>query len=359
MLCPTTAPRLEARLTRGPRQLQRSPQTSVGHRFVAAQRLVAALGALLVVSSPAQEARAEGARPTASVNAAPSVVRVGLSEAAAEKMLETRLRRLLELELPRSVTLAASSIGPLDENALRVWVDLAGPTLVLVQVQAPGKRVELRRVDVAGLSWDVAARFVALAASESVRSQLAPVVRKRPRPPSAAEILAAEASRSTVQTSAAFVGGWLEPASAALFGSRLELAFHGAPLGQQLSLSALGGTSGGHWLELGTGATHRRWLSRALRVELGGGLGLAATEGLSGPGLRPESAVYARASARAGLEARLDGPSWAALRVEPGVVFDAQREEAGAWLGGSLAILLDAPVSPATRPQPSAASARR
>lgn len=322
---------------------------------------------MLTLTGATAEARAErpqaAPRPSAGTRAsddgAPTVVRVGLSQAAADKMLETRLRRLLELELPRAVTLAASPIGPLDENALRVWVDLAGPTLVLVQVQAPGRRVELRRVDVAGLSWDVAARFVALAASESVRSQLAPVVRKRPRQPSASEILAAEAARSTIQTSASFVGGWLEPAGTALLGSRLELAFHGAALGQQLSLTALGGTNGGHWLELGAGASHRHWLSRSLRVELGGGLGLATTDGLRGTSAPSEAGVWARATARAGLEARLDGPSWAALRVEPGVVFDAQREEAGVWLGGSLAILLDAPVTAAVPPRHGTASAHR
>jgi hypothetical protein len=202
-------------------------------------------------------------------------------------------------------------------------------------------------VDVAGLAWDVAARFVALAVSESVRGQLAPVVRKRPRPPSPAEILAAEAARPTVQTSAALVGTFLGGADTALVGSRLEVAFHRAPLGQHLSIAALASTRGGHWIELGTGATHRLWATPGLRFEVGGGLGLAATEGLRGPS-DDEVSVHARASARLGLEARLDGPSWLAARLEPGVALDAERGRAGAMLGGSLAILIDAPTASAS-----------
>ena len=71
---------------------------------------IALLGAAVALFGHAGQARADDAQPApsksqparAAASHAPSVVRVGLSPAAADKMLETRLRRLLELELPES-----------------------------------------------------------------------------------------------------------------------------------------------------------------------------------------------------------------------------------------------------------------
>ena len=297
-----------------------------------------ALAALVPVTEAAAEAPAAAPAAVASGGeASPSVVRVALTKAASEKLSEQRVRRLVELQVGGGAVVPAEAIGPLDENAVRVFIDLPEPTVVTVQVQAPDRRLETRNVDVAGLPWEVATRFVATAASQSVSALLAPKRKPRPRPPTPEEIARELAKQPALEVSGGLEAVYSSDLETALFGSRLRVAFHERVLSESVSLAALGSLDGGLWAEIDVAAWHRLWLNPDLRLGLGAGFALGLTRGLRAEA-DPDLELWVRPHGLVALDVRLQPNAWLRIGLDPGASVDASRDAVGLWMGGSAAL---------------------
>ncbi len=296
----------------------------------------------LCVSGAAAQPNGAAAAAPAAEEAPPKVVRIALSTAATRSLGEGRLRRLVEIQLGGAASVPGEPAGPLDENAVRVYVDLPLPTVVSVQVQGPGRRLDSRRVDVAGLPWDVATRYVAIATSESVRAQLASPIRRKPRAPTEDEVRDGLAARPSFELAAGLVGGYVTDAGAGLLGSRIRATFHQPILSESFTLTALGTSTRGSYFEVGMGAAHRLWLTPDLRTRFGLGFAVASGSDVR-QGQDEEAHPWVRAHALAALDARLDADSsWIAFGVEPGLALDAHAERAGFFIGGTVEISYDA-----------------
>lgn len=265
------------------------------------------------------------------------LVRIVVAKTAAEKLSELRVRRLVELQLGGDIRVPEEPAGPLNENAVRVYVDLPEPAIVEVQVQAPGRKLETRRVDVSGLPWEVASRFVSIATSELVRGQLTPRRKPRPRPPTPEEIADKLAGEPSFELSAALEGAWLGELDEALLGSRLAATFHQRALSERVSLGWLGGTGGGSWLDVDVAATHRFWFGPDFRLALGGGFALAVLDDAPLPGpARDAPALWVRAHARATIDVRLDDHAFIGFDLDPGLTVDPATSSVGPWLSGGI-----------------------
>jgi hypothetical protein len=283
----------------------------------------------------------------------PLHLRLALSPAAGAFMTEVRVRSLLRVELADVLPLADQPIGAIDENAVRAWVDLPDSAEVMIQVQAPGRAMTRRRLDVTGLGWDVAARFTALATAEVVRGQLAPVRVRRPRPhvPTTAEIDAADRARSRWLIAGGGVARVGE--GPALFGAELEVGHATRAVDARLGARLVGG--GGdvqaQALEAGLSAEHRLHFMPWLRADLGASfaVGTAAVVDVTAAPPASDSAGYGRVAARVGGSARVAPQTWLGLRLEPGVVVGGPTIAGasaldGASLGIVVAISRDLPV---------------
>lgn len=305
-----------------------------------------ALIVILVVAHAAARPVAQNGGP--SVEPSPEevtrIVRIALSASAQRSISEARMRRLVEIHLGGLADVPVEPAGPLDENAVRVFVDLPQPTVVRVQVRGPGRALDVRRVDVAGLPWEVATRFVAIATSESVRAQLAPPRKRRPRAPTDEEIVAQLAAKASVELGAALVGAFVSDADVGLFGARARVSFHQSALSETITLTSMGATTGGNWLEIGVVASHRLWLVPELRLDLGLGFAVASVNDLR-PLEEGETHPWIRGHGVAELDIRLgEEGAWLSASVEPGIAYDAHRERVGFYAGGTLAIAYDAPL---------------
>ncbi|MFO0611164.1 MAG: hypothetical protein U0414_01155 [Polyangiaceae bacterium] len=300
--------------------------------------------ALAAAATPAaaEQPSATAPAPAPDEPVPPSTVRLALSDQAAAFLTEARVRRLMELELPESVHLAEAAVGPLDENAVRLYVDLPEPSVVTIQVQAPQRRLEMRRVDVSGLSWDVAARVTAVAASEAVRSQIAPIRKRptKPKEPSDAELAALLRETPAIRVLGEVAGAVAPSGGMGLVGSRLGVGFHQRFFFEELSLSALGGAGDRgnlRWLELGAVLGHRLVFTSRVRSELGATFGLARADYLGADA--EDGAFTLRAAAHLSLEVRATEQLWLGLEIEPGaVLLDAPESLQGLWLGANLSI---------------------
>ena len=183
-----------------------------------------------------------------------------------QKLSELRVARLVELQLGGDVSVASEAQGPLDEQAFRVFIDMSEPTRVEVQVQIVGKRVDTRSVDVSGLPWEVATRFVAIATSEALRSLMVPRRKPRPRAPTPDEIATKLAAEPSYEIGGALEAAYVGDMSTAVLGSRFGVAFHQRPLSERLSIALLGSLDGALWVEGDVAALHRFWFGPDLRL---------------------------------------------------------------------------------------------
>lgn len=295
-------------------------------------------------------AAAEGpaTEPVASapLPAKPPVVRLSVSTAAAALLTEARVRRLVDLELYGAVEVATEAQGPLDEEAVRVFVDLAMIDLVMIQVQAPGRRIETRRVNVRGLVADVAARFTALAVSESVRAQLAPVRKRPPKPkgPTAAEIDAATRRAPSVAIIGRLTSGLLAERGAVMGGATLGVAFHQPIMSEEISGTWIAGSDGREaiaMMDLKIGLSHRLWFLPDFRGHIGGGFALSHVS-VEPVGIADRGAFNLRAFGQLGLEGRLAPRTWLGFSVEPGaMILEAPRAVQGFAMLGGLTLSFD------------------
>lgn len=313
-------------------------------------RLALVSAALVASCACASAASAEGPAvdpiATPPVPAKAPVVRLSVSTAAAALLTEARVRRLVDLELYGAVEVAIEAQGPLDEEAVRVFVDLVKIDVVMIQVQAPGRRIETRKVNVRGLVADVAARFTALAVSESVRAQLAPVRKRPPKPkgPTAAEIDAATRRAPSVAIIGRLTSGWLAERGAVLGGATLGVAFHQPILSEEISGTWIAGSDGREAIamtDLKIGLSHRMWFFPDFRGHVGGGFALSHIS-VEPVGSADRGAFNLRAFGQIGLEGRLSPRTWLGFSIEPGgMILDEPRAAQGFSMIGGLTMSFD------------------
>jgi hypothetical protein len=265
-----------------------------------------------------------------------------LSKRAAETISEVRVRRLVGLSLGGVLEVAPEPYGPLDQNAVRVCIDLPSPAIAAIQAVAPKRRITIRRVDVAGLPWDAATRFVAIAASEAILLQVRPQPRRKPRPPTPAEIADRQEKTPSLEMGGALTGAWLSDGSTGVFGSRLRFTFHQRVLSEHLGFAAMGSTSGAEWLEGSLGLGHRTFWLPDVRTIIGIG---AAAAGVFAADATGDADPWIRAYASLGVGIRLVDDAWLSVDIEPGLALDARREQPSAWIGAAMSISYDGAVN--------------
>ncbi|WP_234023180.1 hypothetical protein [Sorangium cellulosum] len=311
-------------------------------------------------AAPGRAPAAPSAGPAAAPSAAasgPVEVRVALSRGAAEEVSAVRLRRLLEIELPDGAALAAEPVGPLGERVATVWIERPTAARLEVQVRLDGRAVVRRQIAVSGLTSDVAARLVAIAASELIRAEMrrarAPRRPPSPRRPTPDEVELASRDLDALTVSAGPYGALVSGGPRALGGVGLSVGLRRLRLTESLFARLLADPSDGEalrWLEAGFSGDYRFWLAASWRLSLGATaavasvrLPAAAAHGLDGA----RDTWSARAGLGLGLETRLGGPLWLGLTLDPGIVLrptpyedahGAARALEGAWLGVGLSL---------------------
>jgi hypothetical protein len=346
MVEPTTASR-SCRAAASARRLRR--------RVVLPLAIGASLG--LGVLSPAPSS-AQIARPA--TTASKSIeLRASFSATASGFFQEPRLRRLLAIELQSVATVSSTSSGPLGDQVAWAWIDLPEESTASIEARVAGSAVLRRTISIEGLGPDAAARHVAIAVAEMIRSLAHP---SRSRKPVAGKSPCCEqletASRSMPRliwnggASAAVITG--EPMLLAGASIGLGLRYHHT--GARLLARWLGGSPGFgtvSWLEAGLGVDQRFTLHRSWRMWLGAQAaaaslqigGVQSVDGQSGQ----HAAWSARAGASVGAETRLGESTWLGLAVEPGAILHPVAFEdpsssgklGGGWIGFDLSLQYD------------------
>lgn len=289
--------------------------------------------------------------------AAPIEVRVALSRGAAEEVSSVRVRRLLEIELPDGAALAAEPVGPLGDRVATVWVDRPTAARLEIQVRLDGRAVVRRQIAVSGLTSDVAARLVAIAASEMIVAEMrrarAPRRPPSPRRPTQDEVELASRDLDTLSVSAGPYAAVVSGGPRVLGGAGLALGLRRLRLTESLFARLLVAPSGEplRWLEAGFSGDYRFWLAASWRLSIGATASVASLRlpaAVSVDGIAGERDTWsARAGLGLGVETRLGGPVWLGLTLDPGIVlrpapYEDARGQAGAvegaWLGIGLSL---------------------
>ena len=290
-------------------------------------------------------------------------VRLAISRAAADALGETRVRRLLEIELDDTGSLAPSSGGPLGDQVAHVWIDLPSPSQVLIEARLAERPVSRRFITTSGLNADVAARLAAIAASELVRAQARPLRPRRPpapRVPSPEELDLAARRAPAIVWSAAPSFAFLPSSGGTLWGAGASLGFRALGASERAFARWLAGptdTGTLRWLEIGLALDYRVPLHRSARLVLGADASLAflrlpdarATGGV----MDARDALSGRAGGLLGFEIRAFGPAWASLQLSPGAILRSTAFEdasgrrgavEGFWLGVDLGLHIEHPL---------------
>lgn len=294
--------------------------------------------------------------------AAPRTIelRASISPAAASFYPEARLRRLLQLELQNTAVLAASLAGPPADHVAWLWIDLPEKTMVRIEGRMASGLSARRMISIESLGTDPAARHIALAAAEMIRSLAQP---SRVRKPPAGKPVCCEQAEQLLRSmpslalSAGAGGTVITSESIALFGPWLGLGLRYHHAGVRL----VGRWNGGwpafgslSWLETGVGADYRFVLHPSWRLRLGA-VATAASLQLGGVSMVDgsrglHSTWSSRAGASLGIEMRVGEGSWLSLSAEPGAILrpvefadgdGAPHRLSGAWLGFDLALVVE------------------
>jgi hypothetical protein len=287
-------------------------------------------------------------------------VRLSLSPAAAASLSELRVRRLLGIELRNVAALSPAAGGPLGDHIVHVWIDLPSPRSALIEARAGERPLSRREIPIANLSADVAARLVAISASELIRAQTRPTRPRRPAPPrrpSPEELEKAARMAPALTWSAAGAVALIPAEGGVLAGPGAELAYRPHVAGQRLFTRWLTGpTSAGvlRWFEVGLGADYRLWVTPSFRFALGASAAIASLHFTSVRAVDAQPWALDTWSARAGAdlaaELRLGDSTWLGLSFAPSAMLrpvpyeDARGRAAsfnGAWLGLNLSLAIE------------------
>jgi hypothetical protein len=337
-----------------PQHLRRLLRPELAPFYLTTLLLVAALSAPTVAyaDEPPATTSTTGSTSTNRNGSRRVEVRLSMSRAAADALGETRIRRLFDLELDDFGTLAQGTGGPLGDQVAHVWLDVLSPPQVLIEVRFAERPVTRRFIAIEGLSADVSARLVAIAANELVRTQARPLrPRKEPKPrsPTAKEIELANRRAPAVVWSAGLSSAVLPPSGGLLWGPSISLGFRAMGAGEHLVARWLMGSttaSSTRWLEVGVAADYRVWLHKSVRLNFGADAAFSflhlgdvrAIEGVSGQ----LEAWSGRAGGIVGVDVRAFKNGWVGLHVDPGFVLrpvsfqdrdDKRGTIQGLWLG--------------------------
>lgn len=327
---------------------QEPPTTPATHPFPdkPVRLTLAALSSTLVLSLLSTPALAEqngkpaaSAAPTttATTTTAPAAattpsarrveVRLALSATAAETLGEKRLRRLFEIELDDTGSLAQGTTGPLSDQVAHVWIDQPSPSQVLIEARLAERPVTRRTITIEGLNPDVAARLVAITANELVRAQARPTRPRKPpapRTPTAKELEKARRAAPALVWSVSPNFLYVPSIHGTLFGPGVSLGFRGKGASERIFGRWLSGpTDGGasRIFEIGVALDYRLWLSSSIRLALGAETSLdllrfsdvRSTDQILGE----TSSWSARAGGLFGVDVRAWGPTWIGLHLAP------------------------------------------
>ncbi|WP_437608728.1 hypothetical protein WMF20_48245 [Sorangium sp. So ce834] len=350
----------------------RAPRPHPRARALAAIVLLLGSAAPAAAAEPRALLASSGSAPAPSAPqlpaaAAPIEVRVALSRGAAEEVSSVRVRRLLEIELPDGAALAAEPVGPLGDRVASVWVDRPTAARLEIQVRLDGRAVVRRQIAVSGLTSDVAARLVAIAASEMILAEMrrarAPRRPPPPRRPTPDEIELASRDLDALSVSAGPYAAVVSGGPHVLGGAGLTLGLRRLRLTESLFARLLAAPSSGgetlRWLEGGFSGDYRFWLAASWRLSIGAAASVASVRlpaAASVDGVAGERDTWsARAGLGLGVETRLGGPLWLGLTLDPGVVLRPAPYEAaggtagaveGVWLGVGLSLAAERRASP-------------
>lgn len=321
--------------------------------------LVPALVATPAAAETQTAARAGMAAQATAEGQAPPVVRVAVSPAAAKRLLAKRVRRLIALEVRRTVRTEREPIGPLGEELIRVWIDVPNPRRAIIEVRRTGRTLARRAISIADFDGNVAARVVAIAAGEMVRVQARAVRRVPKTTPDASAHRDPDAGDGAFRTNAGF-GVLIAPNSepALMLGPELGIEHRRGITAQTLYARWLMGEGEAQrirWLEIGAAFDVRLPLSEQWRLRLSakaGGVSLWLPNAVLIDGLPSQGSEWSlRAGGLLGIETRLSQRDWLGLSVEPGAtlrtlgVVDAARQstEVGGFTLGIALNLVSAP----------------
>lgn len=285
-------------------------------------RLAALFAGLLAVAP----AVASGQTPRNKPSATPvSVfrVRVLLSEGAAKRLAELRVRRLFRLELDDVAELEEPHAGTLEGDGLiRVWIDVPIEHRAVVEVRRVNGSFARRALEIGGFPSDVAAEVVTLAAADMVRVQAGESQSPTPEPKPSSPAPAAGGEGFAVGGGASAL---LLPSSTPVFfvGPELALELRHGMFGHRVySRWQLGvGDVPARWLEVGVGLDFRWSLAPSWRAHLGvkgGFVDVSLPEATLIDGHASTHDWTMHLAGEIGIEARVAPGSWLALSVEPG-----------------------------------------
>ncbi|MBI5537545.1 MAG: hypothetical protein HY898_32785 [Deltaproteobacteria bacterium] len=286
-------------------------------------------------------------------------LRASFSAAASSYFQEPRLRRLLSIELQNLATVSSNPSGPLGDQVAWAWIDLPTESTVSIEARVAGTPALRRTISIEGLGPDAAARHVAIAAAEMIRSLAHP---SRVRKPAAGKSPCCEQLETLAHSMPALV--WNGGASAAaitgepmiLGGASIGLGLRYHHTGARVTARWLGGRPAFgtlSWLEAGLGVDHRFRLHPSWRLWLGASaaaasLQLGGAQSVDGEVGR-HSTWSARAGGSLGVETRLGDSTWLGLAVEPGAILrpvayddpSGSGKVGGAWIGFDLSLQYD------------------
>jgi len=310
----------------------------------------------------AQNGSASAAAPVAAAPSAPRTIelRAAISTTAAAFFNETRLRRLLQIELQGTAVVADSLAGPPGDQVAWLWIALPDKTTARIEVRMATGASARRLISIDTLLTDPAARHVALAAAEMVRTVSQPSRTRKPAPSKHPCCEQAELLMRTMPALVLNAGAGatvITGGPVAMFGPWLGLGLQYHHAGVRLVARWNGGQpSFGSlsWLETGLAADYRFALHPSWRLRVGA-VATAASVRFGGAthvdgSSASQSSWSARAGASVGLETRVGDSSWLSLSAEPGAVLrpvdfedreGASHRLSGAWLGFDLALHIE------------------
>lgn len=261
----------------------------------------------------------------------PPRVRLTVSSKANERLIARRLRALLRIQLGDEAIVDPNAVGSLADELIYVWIDVPQPRLALIEVRGHAMELGRRTLAIADFPADVAARVVAIEASEMVRVQAAAHRRNKagPEPPGDTDPLTGD--EAGIALDASFdLHGLPSTTPSFLFGPTVSLEHRQQFTAQALYLrwhSGLGDGIALRWLEVGAGIDLRFALAERWRLTMGIRAG-AVVVGLPSDtvvdGQSPSDAasneVSARVAGSLGVETALSREVWLGLRAEPGAV---------------------------------------
>ena len=292
-----------------------------------------------------------------------------MSAAASQRFAEPRFRRLLAIELEDTGHLAAQPTGPLGDQVAVVWIDLAAPDQVTIEVRFASRPVARRSLAIANMRNDVAERLIALATAEMIRSQSRPERPRRPVCPKEnnnhEEALPGEARLGLVWSGEA-AGVWLPATSTYLAGPGGAVGVLVGPLEPQLFgrwLVGDGDTGTTRWFEAGVAVRHLLIGRPRWRLSLGAAASAALVRMVGarsvGSDTGADDSWTARGAGQLMLEGRVAPNAWLGIALEPGAVLHrvpfetaagTQGALRGAWLGVSVSLAVEHGLRPDSTP---------